>query len=549
MKKWFGLIVAPLLILSIPMLFLVATRAQASSSGGIVIAQVQAGATGAATQEYVSLYNNGDEDIDVTGWCVRYNGSSARPGCITPPDSQTRLILTARSYTTFASTQFVGAHPGFEPQARTPFSAGLSDTAGTLTIVDTVGTIHDTFSWSARPTTGTIYQRTIDKDGQAQGSDDNAADFTQVELAFPEPLGLYEYVPPQDFCNNIAGIQPTVPDGLVQDDNSDCWEDICINLEGLQRTVPDGYRLDGELCREIPKQSARIDITELLPNPASYDTGNEFIELFNPNDSAISLEGYVLQLGPGFTKSHIFPDIVLEPRSYQAFSDKDTGIVLPNTKASLRLVAPAGNVVSLADAYEKPSDDLAWALIDGTWQFTDRLTPGAANIAASADIKQLLATGLAPCPEGKYRNPDTNRCRNIATADSSLKPCAADQYRNPETNRCRKLSALSGSTLTPCKPGQERNPATNRCRSTASASSNLKPCEPGQERNPDTNRCRKVLSATANRTDDPDQSRSGNTLLMILMIALTAGYALYEYRHDIANLYLRHRVRQQHKAG
>jgi len=37
-----------------------------------------------------------------------------------------------------------------------------------------------------------------------------------------------------------------------------------------------------------------------------------------------------------------------------------------------------------------------------------------------------------PCPEGKERNPRTNRCRK------AMKPCPEGKVRNPKTNRCKK---------------------------------------------------------------------------------------------------------------
>lgn len=520
-----------------------------TTSGGVVIAQVAPNGT-TGSQEYVSIYNNTDEDIDITSWCVKYNGSSSKPGCIIPPDDQTKLLLTARSYTTFASNEFMTAHPGFKPQARMPFAAGLSDNGGSLTLVDPGGVIHDSFTWSAKVSAGKVYQRMIDVNGQAFDSGVDIVDFTQATLALPsdEQLGLYEYVLPLDYCGNIEGAQSSVPEELVRDANGDCWEDACPNLNGLQYGVPDGYQLDGEICQLTPKQSARIDITELLPNPASYDTGNEFVELFNPGSEVVSLEGYVLQLGPAFTKTYTFPDIDIAPQSYLAFSDQQTGIVLPNSSASLRLIAPAGNVVSQTNQYEKPREDYAWALLDGLWQLTDIPTRGTTNLPPLADIEDaiLQASGLAPCPEGKYRNPDTNRCRNIQSGETSLKPCAADQYRSPETNRCRNLTTLS-SGLTPCKPGQERNLDTNRCRAVATASNQLKPCEEGYERNSDTNRCRKVATAKTALPQDPTSTRSTNTVLTTLLLGLTAGYAVYEYRHDIANLSRRLRLRREIK--
>ncbi|MCL2371178.1 hypothetical protein FWC63_00315 [Candidatus Saccharibacteria bacterium] len=47
-------------------------------------------------------------------------------------------------------------------------------------------------------------------------------------------------------------------------------------------------------------------------------------------------------------------------------------------------------------------------------------------------------SGLADCGPGRYRNPETNRCRNIPT-EPEVKPCAEGYERNPETNRCRRI--------------------------------------------------------------------------------------------------------------
>jgi hypothetical protein len=71
------------------------------------------------------------------------------------------------------------------------------------------------------------------------------------------------------------------------------------------------------------------------------------------------------------------------------------------------------------------------------------------------------------CEPGKYRNPETGRCRSVETADV-LTPCKEGQYRSPETNRCRSV-ASAASTPAPCQPNQERNPETNRCRKKAAS--------------------------------------------------------------------------------
>lgn len=535
-------------------------RAVAAVSG-VVIAQVQAGSSSGATQEYVALYNNSVQDINVTNWCIVYTSSSGstanKPGCITTPDSQTQLWLSAHSYTLFASTDFVKEYPGFMPDAAAPFVAGLSDTAGTLTLKDADSVEQDKFTWSAKATTGNIYVRKFIA-GSTTGllDTDQITDFELSPLVTPSTTGLYEVVLPTDVCPNIDGLQIEIPAGYLQDSAGLCQYDVCQNMDGLQISIPDGYEsLDGENCTLIPLENATIYITELLPNAASYDTGKEFIELYNPNNRAVSLKDYALQTGPSFLKSFPLVDTVLQPGEYKSFSDTVTGLVLPNTSASVRLVAAAGNIVSTVPDYYNPADDESWALIDDIWQYTNQATPGSANKARLTDGGleggsggELVVPVLSPCPAGKYRNPVTNRCRNIETVVSSLSPCDEDEYRNPETNRCRKIATLASSSLTPCKEGQERNPETNRCRNIASSTeSDLKPCGEDEERNPETNRCRKKSTSAAvnpiGQLSSASNAVSINRIALGVGILATLGYGLWEYRLDLQNFWIRTRRR------
>lgn len=494
----------------------------AAASPAILIAQVAPNGEG-ATHEYVSIYNNSDADVDVTGWCLAYNGSTSKPGCIAVPDDTTRMILAARTHTTFASTAFVTAHEGFEPQARPPFTPGLADSGGTISLINPEGIAVDSFTWAAKLIPGTVYQRVVNSDGAMADTDIDTVDFSAVPFVLPETLGLYEYTAPIDLCSNIPDAQATIPYGYLQADDGTC-EPAPTELE-----------------------TATIDITELLPNPASYDTGQEFVELYNPNDKVVNLSGYRLELGPGYTKSHVFTNVTLRPDSYATFSDAELGFSLPNTTGSLRLINPAGETVSETGVYGDAPEAESWASLGTGWQFTDVATPGEQNAPPTQESANgsVSDSSLTPCPAGKYRNPDTNRCRNITTASSSLKPCGAGEYRNLSTNRCRKLSALSGSSLTPCKPGQVRNPDTNRCRSAASvAGASLKPCDDGYERNPSTNRCRKVAQAAAALPKDPEATRDANNTLMMIVLGLTAAYGIYEYRYDAANLYNKLRMKR-----
>lgn len=280
----------------------------------------------------------------------------------------------------------------------------------------------------------------------------------------------------------------------------------------------------------IPLNCPGVELSEILPNPAGVDTIGEFIELYNTTDQTVSLQGCSLRLGAAGKVYNFAAGTHLQPYEYRAFMYSTTGISLTNSGGEVWLLSPE---VQTSLTYPTSADDQAWALIDGVWQTTFQPTPNAPNVLLlpAGRVASLAAAGVEPCPEGKFRNPETNRCKNIET-ETGPTPCAEGQERNPETNRCRKIAAAA-TTPTPCAEGQERNPLTNRCRKITTATTQT-PCAAGQERNPETNRCRKITTATAKA--DPDAAKSSgiqNYRILIAVLILILGYAVYEYRQDL----------------
>lgn len=283
--------------------------------------------------------------------------------------------------------------------------------------------------------------------------------------------------------------------------------------------------------------TSTVFINEIVANPSGADTnGGEYVEVYNGGTEAVSLAGCAIDTDKA---SNIWlPDIMLDSDSYYAIPLFD------------KLLNGGGTVTFLAYSdeygvdYPKLGDNESWSNIDGVWQVSKLQTPGAKNQPTPVDSTTAELDDLASCPEGKYRNPDTNRCRNIVDTASSLLPCPAGKIRNPLTNRCRNVTS-SGSQLTPCKTGQERNPATNRCRNIAVTGSQLTPCQAGYERNPDTNRCRKSGTAVLGVADfpEPGPTELHNGVLVIGTL-LALAYGVYEYRFDLENWYSK--LRQKH---
>ena len=498
-------------------------------SENLVIYQVQtAGAiSGTASQELVLLYNNSLQDINISNWCIKYSSSTDASGfskCVTPPDDSVEIWLSSGGLVSFASTEFITANSGFTPDFI--FTAGMAATAGHLRLFDANNIEKDKLGWGSA-----VSPESLATPAHASGlafsrnllsvnadTDNNFVDFSSQAKHSPIISGLFEVEIQVDICPNIDGLQIEVPDGYLTDEDNDCYLDVCPNLDELQIELGAQYYID-ELgdCQLIPLENRALFITEILPNANGTDTGREYIEIYNPHNSSINLTGYKLQVGPGFTKEYVFLTGEIAPGDYAVYSDTLTSIVLPNTTGvKLRLVSPAGIVVSESAVYSNADDDTAWVLIEDTWAYTNQITPGSANkpyLEPAQDEVVGVTSILAPCPLGKYRNPETNRCRTIETAVSQLTACDEDEYRSPDTNRCRKVSS---SSLASCDPGEERNPDTNRCRKTA------------------------VLGIT-NQSDLPViqdisvQNVDGqiNWQIIILAVGMTGAYMVYEWRNEL----------------
>lgn len=455
----------------------VVSRVSASTSG-VVIYQVFAG-VGSATQEFVALYNNTDVEVNITGWCLT-NKNNVEVGCFNaPPDSE--IVIGARQFAIAASASLTSSIHIDLSLADVSKITGSSDA---ITLSNAAKQPIDVVDWSQNLATGSALQRKQTAPGVMQDTDVAPADFEK--LAGP-PLAQNI-----DLCLNLVGVQNFKPANTIIDATNHCVAppvDVCTNIAEDQAVVPVGYVLvDGSCVLDLKP----LQITELLPNAQGMDTGREYVELYNPTEVVVDLSAYRLQTGINADKTLPFPaGSAIGPGEYKTFYDSDMAFSLVNTTGKVALIGADGRFVSASEQYDSPADDMAWALIDGMWQYTNRSTPGALNLASELDEGGMGSAGamLAACAPGKYRHPLTNRCRNIETDATVLASCDADQYRNPETGRCRKIATAASLAL--CKEGQYRSEETNRCRNIVAANTPV-PCAEGQERNPQTNRCRNV---------------------------------------------------------
>lgn len=552
-------------------------------SSNIVISQIQLGTTLSASNELIEVYNNSLSDIDITNWCAYYASSASiengsKVACFSPDSTAIHLYLPTHSFAFAVSTAFATNYPAVGSDLR--FAATLSGTAGHIRIVDNGGIIIDKVGWGSAisPETksiitapnGKVLQRKQLSSGTLIDTDDNSLDF---ELAVPRPLYSYGYIyevqdlctnirgiqsvlpigysvdiagncePPLiDLCTNIEGLQTTLLPGYEYDANGLCQPDICSNLSGFQANVPNGYFInDGSVCLldVLP-----VKVNELLANAVGLDSGKEFIELYNPNDVGIDLSLYLLKIGVTSPQLYTFPvGSYINPNDYISFTNDTIAFTLLNTTSQVSVMSSDGQVIDESPQYINPADGFAWAFINGMWQYTNQPTPASMNKPSFIEPHdEEIVVEIKPCAAGQYRSLETNRCRVLVTAGSTLVACKDGQYRSETTSRCRSI-ATDANVLSACNANQERNTETNRCKLIASVSTEVVACKDGQERNTETNRCRNIIASAniprAAFAVEPISDTSSNVIgwwAVGGVLAIGLAYAVWEWRQEVAHI-------------
>lgn len=301
-----------------------------------------------------------------------------------------------------------------------------------------------------------------------------------------------------------------------------------------------------------PSAPVGLYIAEIYPYASEcdpLDSGvlcSDYVKLVNDTNMSIDLSGYVLRTDSSSssrTSANTF-DLstygIVNPGGYVLVSQTDIGgsMSLTNSGGYVWIEDTWGlaHFPETMTQYESAGSGLQGYSYArdavGNWQWTSTPMPGGANVITPPPAQE--------CPDGKYLNPETNRCRSLEDTLSALATCDEGSERNPTTNRCHRVTTAS-STQTPCKEGQIRNPETNRCRSIASEVADLIPCNDGYERNPTTNRCRKAAVAGSETVKYPVEpyAQGGASMATWWVMggvgALALGYGVWEWREEIGS--------------
>jgi len=271
----------------------------------LVISEIQSAEKDAPDSEFIEIYNAGQKDIDISGFFVqtRKPDAAADASWDLPLASvPAGTILPSKRYYVFATATFASLHGATDIVTETPFN--LAETAGTVRLwnpktnatIDRVGW-GDTYTYDGKAAPPLDIGYTLERKasststavtmlsiggteslaGNGVDTDNNDSDFVLAVLANPTSLKSGRYEPA---CDGACG------PGLActfDPANEKCTSDNCGS------TCSPGYACDVK----SGKCSHHLVISEFATEGATID--DEFIEIFNPSDSELSLEGIILQ--------------------------------------------------------------------------------------------------------------------------------------------------------------------------------------------------------------------------------------------------------------
>ncbi len=172
----------------------------------------------------------------------------------------------------------------------------------------------------------------------------------------------------------------------------------------------------------------------MFPNPAApqTDTNDEFVEIYNPNDEAVDLNGYTVQTGLTYAYSYHFTKTTsLAAHGFVVLTSGNTNLTLANNGGQARLLDPNGQPVSTTAAYGEAPEGQAWALINGQWQWTNTPTPQAGNVLT------------APTSSNSSTTSSKTSAKKATTKTASAKKTTAKKFPTTKATKAQTLGAAT----------------------------------------------------------------------------------------------------------
>ena len=288
-----------------------------------------------SSDEWIELYNNTDQDISLEGWAFYEKETLMEP--LTGTIKANSYYLIER--TDDSTIQNIVASQ--EPSSWGGY--GLNNNGEHLKLLNQESIIIDEIDcsegWFEGDSSSFKTMERIDPKEITSIPNNWQTNFSSKEIAF-------------DSQNNLINGTPNAKNS--------------INLEGQPEDVI---------------YSSDIIISEILPSPEGADSENEWIELKNQSNQAISLFNWSIRDEKGTINTYVFPENTkIEPQRFLVLTRPISGITLNNSEDGLVLIQPNQNIISSVNYVNAPLGE-SYNHIDSEWIWSDQPTPSATNLS------------------------------------------------------------------------------------------------------------------------------------------------------------------------
>ncbi len=373
------------------------TRASTNYWAQIKISELLPNPVGSDDAEWIELFNQGQNTVDLSGFKVQDNSA----GQYTIGQG---LLLAGNSYLVLYKNQTkisLNNTGGDSVKVYSPDNNLLDSAVYDASAPEgkTFALINGSLVWTPSPTPGQANVLPENQAPQAMLKIEGDKFFANTKIIFsssesldPEE-GELKYF--WDFGDNQNGDE--AKENHVYEKPGNYLVKLKVtDLAGLSNEVTKNIVVENKVIdlklvdvKPIDFRTEDLLITEVLPNPVGSDDA-EWVELYNASVKNIDLLGWQLDDEEGGSKPYVFAtSTIISAGSFLVLDRNTSQITLNNTTDSVRLLTPL-NEVWQEVKYEKipESQSYAWDLANNEWFVSESPSPGQANI-----VNTLQAAG------------------------------------------------------------------------------------------------------------------------------------------------------------
>jgi hypothetical protein len=390
-------------------------------SPSVAINEIQTNGSGSGTtaQEFIELTNLSSGTVDITGWTVEYVNTSGNATTIhTFSASGSAVLLYPGGYSLGvckdAPIDFLA-----DLTPKFVYNACIAASGAGLVLKNSEDVIIDSLYWVSGPDSfsedivpllagGSSIQRRI-IDGQVVCTGNNVLDFEVLS----EPTPSTENISPDETIDEEEPLPEPTPTPEAEPTPTPTEEPI----EEEEEVIPEVY--------------LSLLLSELYIDPVEplSDSQDEWVEIYNPNNEAVDLEGYTIYTGATFSYKHVFGSTdIIDANSYLTISSGTSSLALSNSGGAAKIIDPDGQILDQT-TYESAKEGQAWAkTVDGNWQWTATPTGGAVNIFTLPQVPVVIKKATTAAASTKKATTKTTTAAKStkttevkATTDDNIK--------------------------------------------------------------------------------------------------------------------------------